>query len=59
MAASPGMDPQTLEMMTGIMDAVFTPGGILFAALFAGIIGWVVVALIVAAVMKRPPPSTG
>jgi hypothetical protein len=58
MAANPGMDPETLEMMTGVMDAVFTPGGMLFLALIGGVIGWVVIALIVAAVMKRPSPAS-
>jgi hypothetical protein len=54
-AASPGMSPEALEMLTGFMNALFTPGGMLVAALISGIIGWVVVSLIVAAFMKRAP----
>ena len=56
MTASPGMDPQALEMIVGFMDVLFTPAGMLIAAICSGIIGWTVVSLIVAAVMKHPRP---
>lgn len=54
-AADPNMDPQALDMIVGVMDAVFTPGGMFVAALISGIIGWVITSLIVAAIMKRSP----
>lgn len=58
MAANPGMDPQTTQAITGFLNSMFTPGGILVSAIIAGIIGWIILSLIVAAVMKRPPPIT-
>lgn len=58
MAGSPGMDPQAMEMMTGFFNSLFTPGGLFMAAIVTGVIGWIILSLIVAAVMKNPPPIT-
>ncbi|HEX6994646.1 MAG TPA: DUF4199 domain-containing protein [Gammaproteobacteria bacterium] len=56
--ANPGVDAQTAEMLRGFFEGVFTPGGIFLSAAIAGLIGWCIVSLILAAVLKRPPPIT-
>lgn len=55
---NPAVDAQTLEMMRGIFDAVMTPGGLFVMGVVGGAIGWAVVSLILAAVLKNPPPIT-
>lgn len=59
MQANPGMDAQTAEMMRGFFEGLFTPSGMFFAGAIAGLIGWCIASLILAAVLKRPPPITG
>lgn len=56
--ANPGVDAQTLEMLRGFFEGVFTPGGIFVSAAITGVIGWCIASLILAAVLKRPPPIT-
>jgi len=56
--ANPAVDAHTLEAMQSFFGAVFTPGGIFLSTAIAGAIGWAIVALILAAVVKKPPPIT-
>ena len=56
--ANPAVDAQTLEAMQSFFGAVLTPGGIFLSTAIAGAIGWAIVALILAAVVKKPPPIT-
>ena len=53
---TPGMDPQALEMMSGMFRAIYTPGGIFIAGVVSAVIGWAIVAPIIAAAVKKPPP---
>lgn len=43
-------------MMRGLFDSVMTPGGLFVMGVVGGAIGWAVVSLILAAVLKNPPP---
>lgn len=54
--ANPAVDAETLEMMQSFFGAVFTPGGMFLSAAIAGTFGWTIVSLILAAVVKKPPP---
>lgn len=54
--ANPSVDPEAMEVLAGFFGAVFTPGGLFVAAIIVGTIGWTVVSLILAAVLKNPPP---
>jgi hypothetical protein len=52
------MDQQALEVMSGVLGAVFTPAGMFVAALVAGVLGGAIISLILALIMKKPPPIT-
>lgn len=54
--ANPNIDAQTMEMLRGFFEVVFTPGGLFIAGVIAGTIGWTIASLILAAVLKNPPP---
>ena len=53
---APGMNQQALDMMTKFYDVLFTPAGMFIIACITGIIGGVVIALILAAILKNSPP---
>ena len=54
---NPALNQQQLDMVTKIYENfVFTPTGIFIIGCFTGIIGGIVIALIVAAIMKKSPP---
>jgi len=55
---APGVNQQTLDMMTKIYGTLFTPGGIFASGCIFGIIGGIIIALIVAAILKKDPPIT-
>lgn len=54
--SAPGMNQQALDMMTKFYDVLFTPAGMFIIGCITGIIGGIVIALIVAAIMKKSPP---
>ena len=54
--ATPGMNQQALDMMTKFYDVLFTPAGMFIIGCITGIIGGVIIALIVAAILKKSPP---
>ena len=54
--ANPGMDPQTLSMMTNLFSAIYTPSGIFLLGTCLAAIGWLIVCPIIAASVKNPPP---
>ena len=57
---TPGLDKQTLEMITGIYkNFVFTPVGLFILGCVAGVIIGIILALILAAILKKNPPLTG
>lgn len=56
MGNTPGMDPQALQMMGNIFGAIFTPAGIFIGGVVGAVIGWAIVAPIIAAAVKKPPP---
>jgi hypothetical protein len=56
--ANPAMDSQTMEMVTGVLGAVFTPAGIFVSSLISGAIGGFIISLILAMILKKPPPIT-
>lgn len=56
---NPAVDAQTLEMMRNVFDVLFTPGGTFIMAIIGGTIGWTVVALILAGVLRKAPPLSG
>jgi hypothetical protein len=58
MQSNPAMDQQALEVMSGVLGAVFTPAGMFVAALVAGVLGGAIISLILALIMKKPPPIT-
>lgn len=51
-----GMDQQTYDAVVGIYEAVFTPLGIFIAGTCTGVFAGVIISLIVAAIVKNPPP---
>jgi hypothetical protein len=59
MGDTPGMDPQALEMISGLLGAIFTPAGLLISGTCSAAIGWLIVAPIIAAIVKKPPPIAG
>jgi len=56
MGNTPGMDPQALAMMGRIFQAIYTPGGVFIGGVVSAVIGWAIVAPIIAAAVKKPPP---
>lgn len=54
--STPGMNQQALDMMTKFYDVLFTPAGMFIIGCITGIIGGVVIALILAAILKNSPP---
>ena len=57
--ATPGMDPQALEMMRGLFEAIYTPAGLFISGICGAAIGWLIVCPIIAAAVKKPPPLPG
>lgn len=53
---NPAVDAQTLEIMRGFFEVLFTPGGLFIMTVIGGTIGWAVGALILAAFLKKAPP---
>ena len=56
--SAPGMNQQALDMMTKVYDVLFTPAGMFIISCITGIIGGVVIAIILAAALKKSPPVT-
>lgn len=54
--ANPGMDRQTLDTLTGLFGAIYTPAGVFISGICAAAIGWAIVCPIIAAAVKKPPP---
>jgi hypothetical protein len=54
--ANPAMDARTVDMMTDLFGAIYTPGGVFIGGTIGAVIGWAIVCPIVAAIVKRPPP---
>lgn len=54
--ATPGINSDQLEMLTGIYEKVFTPVGIFCIEVIVGTIAGIIVSLITAAILKNPPP---
>jgi hypothetical protein len=57
--ANPAMDPQALDMLTGVFGAIYTPAGVFIGGICAAAIGWLIVCPIIAAAVKKPPPLAG
>lgn len=56
---NPAVDAQTMNLMRGFFEVLFTPAGLFIGAIIGGTIGWAIVSLILAAILKKPPPITG
>lgn len=56
---NPGMDRQALDTLTGVFEAIYTPAGLFIGGVCGAAIGWLIVAPIIAAAVKKPPPLAG
>lgn len=56
--ANPAVDARTMDMMRGFFEVLFTPGGLFVGAIIGGTIVGAIVSLILAAILKKPPPIT-
>lgn len=54
--SNPAVDAQTMEMLRGFFEVLYTPAGIFISSAITAAIGWCIVALILAAIMKKPAP---
>lgn len=57
LADNPGIDAQTLDAMTSVFEGVFTPGGVFLMGAIVATLGWTIVSLILAAIMKKTPAT--
>ena len=55
---SSGIDQQMVDMLMNFYNFVFTPVGIFIMGTCTGVIAGVVISLIVAAIVRNPPPIT-
>jgi len=58
MQSNPSIDSRTLEMLKGLFEGMFTPGGMFVSSLIAGVIGGIIISLILAIILRKPPPIT-